>query len=51
MIASLVALAAALSVGLPAVAIGERIREREESRLNRQPNNTTSTAATRKDTP
>lgn len=46
MIASLAATAAALAVGLPIFALGERIREREERRLNRPPN-----SPTRKDTP
>lgn len=46
MTASLAATAAALAVGLPIFALGERIREREERRLNRPPN-----SPTRKDTP
>ena len=41
MIASLTATAAALAVGLPIFALGERIREREERRLNRPPNSPT----------
>lgn len=45
MIASLTATAVALAVGLPIFAIGERIREREERRLNH------SHPATRKDIP
>lgn len=38
MIASLAATAAALAVGLPIFALGERIREREERRLSCPPN-------------
>lgn len=34
MIASLTATAVALAIGLPIFALGERIREREERRLN-----------------
>lgn len=44
--ASLAATAAALIIGLPIIAIGELIRDREERRLNRRP-----TAATRKEIP
>jgi len=33
MTASLIATAAALAIGLPIIALGERIREREERRL------------------
>ena len=46
MIASLIATAVALAVGLPIFALGERIRERGERRLNRPPN-----SPTRKDLP
>lgn len=46
MIASLYAVAAALAIGLPIFALGERIRERGERRLNCPPN-----SPTRKDTP
>lgn len=46
MIASLLAAAVALTLGLPIIAIGELIRDREERRMNRQP-----TTATRKDAP
>ena len=46
MIASLTATAASLAIGLPIFALGERIREREECRLNRPPN-----SPTRKDIP
>lgn len=35
MIASLIAAAVALAIGLPILALGERIRGREERRLNR----------------
>ena len=35
MTASLIATAAALSLGLPIFALGERLREREERRLTR----------------
>lgn len=45
MIAALTAAAAALAVGLPIFALGERLREREERRL------TSSHPAPRKDTP
>nr|DAX36127.1 MAG TPA: hypothetical protein [Caudoviricetes sp.] len=46
MIASLTATAVALAVGLPIVALGERIREREGNRpIDRH------TSPTRKDTP
>lgn len=45
MIASLAALAAALSIGLPIVALGEHIRDRQERRLSRQ------SITTRKDLP
>lgn len=38
MITSLTATAAALAIGLPIIALGERLREREELRLNRPPN-------------
>lgn len=38
MIASLTATAVALAVGLPILALGERIRNREERLLNRPPN-------------
>lgn len=48
MTASLAATAAALIIGLPIIAIGELLRDREERRLNRQP---TTTTATGKDTP
>lgn len=46
MITSLTATAVALAIGLPIIALGERLREREERRLNRSPN-----SPTRKDTP
>lgn len=46
MTASLAATAAALIVGLPIIAIGELIRDREERLLNRRP-----TTSTRKDAP
>lgn len=46
MIASLTATAVALAVGLPIIALGERIREREERRLL-----DLHTQSTRKDTP
>lgn len=45
MITSLLAAAAALAVGLPIFALGERIRERRERRLNH------SHLTTRKDVP
>lgn len=38
MIASLTATVAALGIGIPIFALGERIREREERRLNLSPN-------------
>lgn len=41
MIAPLTATAVALAIGLPIFALGERIREREERRLNRPPNSPT----------
>lgn len=41
MILSLTAVFAALAIGLPILALGERIREREERRLNRPPNSPT----------
>lgn len=41
MIASLTAVTAALAISLPIFALGERIREREERRLNRPPNSPT----------
>ncbi len=44
--ASLLATAAALAIGLPIFALGERIREREGRRLNRRHN-----SPTRKDLP
>jgi len=40
-IASLTAVFAALVIGLPIFALGERIRERGERRLNRPPNSPT----------
>lgn len=46
MIAALTATIAAMAIGLPIFALGERVREREERRLNRPPN-----SPTRKDTP
>ena len=46
MIASLTAVAAALAVGLPIFALGERLRERGERRLSNQ-----HTPPTRKDIP
>ena len=46
MTASLIATAVALAIGLPIIALGERIREREERLLNRPPN-----SPTRKDVP
>lgn len=46
MIESLAAVFAALAVGLPIFALGERIRERDERRLNRP-----STQPTGKDIP
>lgn len=46
MTASLTAVVAALAIGLSIFAIGERIRERGERRLNRPPN-----SPTRKDFP
>lgn len=44
--ASLLATAAALTIGLPIFVLGERIRNREERLLNRPPN-----SPTRKDVP
>ena len=41
MIASLTATVAALAIGLPIIALGERLREREELRLNRPSNSPT----------
>lgn len=41
MITSLAAVAAALAIGLPILALGERIREREDRRLNLPPNSPT----------
>ena len=41
MTASLAATAAALAIGLPIFALGERVREREERRLNPPPNSPT----------
>lgn len=41
MTASLTATFVALAVGLPIFALGERLREREERRLNRPPNSPT----------
>lgn len=46
MTVSLIAVFAALAIGLPIFALGERIRELGERRLNRPPN-----SPTRKDTP
>ena len=46
MITSPAAATAALVIGLPIFALGERLRERRERRLNRPPN-----SPTRKDTP
>lgn len=46
MIVSLTSVFAAMAIGLPIFALGERIREREERRLNRPPN-----SPTRKDLP
>ena len=46
MTVSLTAVFAALAIGLPIFSLGERIREREECRLNRPPN-----SPTRKDIP
>ena len=46
MIASLTAVAAALAIGLPIFALGERIRERRERLLSNQ-----HTSLTQKDTP
>lgn len=40
-IASLTATVTALAIGLPIFALGERVREREERRLNHPPNSPT----------